>query len=101
MTTTTTMAPWWLTPPCPSWCHKDHDASQYPNNRLHYSEGTTAVGWITLTLADVPRPPDHAPYDDVPCLDSYLVQHWREAEPRVVLTVNEAEGRYGTDNHRG
>jgi len=83
--------PWWLIA-CPSWCLTAHGAADQPSDRIHYSGDATAERRIDLTLADPPKRPDGTPYDDAPCLDTYLTQHVREAEARVTLSVNEMQG---------
>jgi len=69
-----------------------HGATDQPSDRIHYSGDTTAARRIDLKLADPPKRPDGTPYDDTPCLDTYLTQHVREAEARVTLSVNESQG---------
>ncbi len=46
---------------------------------------------VPLTFLGLQRKPDNSGwYDDPPILDVYMVQHVREAEPRISISVNEA-----------
>lgn len=87
-----TAGPWWLSEPCPSWCGlvTDHKATDHPDDRRHFSDDEPGAARILLTL--VAPDPGGAVDDDPPCLDAYLSQHWREVEPRMVVSVSEGAG---------
>ncbi|GII86610.1 hypothetical protein Ssi03_46000 [Sphaerisporangium siamense] len=74
--------PLWLTGPCPAWCEEKHRGSDHPDDRKHHG-GTLSVPLLTIAFEnfgtrDEPR---LAPVE----LLADLMQHHREAEPRVVL----------------
>lgn len=77
-------APAWQPEGCPAWCecgdlHRDGD--RYAD-RLHCNLGAH----FPLSLADRDEP------DEVPTLDVNMLQHYREASPRIWI------GRDGTNN---
>ncbi len=81
--------PYWQTEPCPTWCSKGHEASDHPVDRNHWS--ATDGHRLPLTFLGLQRTPDNTGwYDDPPTMDVYMLQHVREAEPRISLSVNEA-----------
>ncbi len=81
--------PYWQTEPCPTWCSKGHEASDHPVDRNHWS--ATDGHRLPLTFLGLQRTPDNTGwYDDPPIMDVYMVQHVREAEPRISISVNEA-----------
>jgi len=81
--------PYWQTEPCPTWCSKGHEASDHPEDRKHWT--ATDGHRVPLTFLGLQRNADNTGwYDDPPIMDVYMVQHIREAEPRISLSVNEA-----------
>jgi hypothetical protein len=98
-------SPAWLTNGCPPWCHWDgrdgkhfshRDSDEYAA-RLHFSN---SVG-VTLTGTDAPSLPAedghgreifNAPIEAT----VYLVQHYREIEPRIHLGEDDLPGMYLT-----
>lgn len=85
--------PYWQTEPCPTWCRGGHQADERPADRSHFSGKVATDHRIVLTLAE-PMWDDVNKrfYADEPTLDVYMQQHYRETEPRAVLSVNESTG---------
>jgi len=79
----------WQTEPCPTWCSNGHEASDHPDDRKHWTAPDDRR--LQLTLYGLQRNADNTGwYDDPPIMDVYLMQHVREAEPRISISVNEA-----------
>ncbi|GAA0348068.1 hypothetical protein NE235_10825 [Actinoallomurus spadix] len=79
-----TRRPYWLPGNCPPWCllvteHRDDD---HPEDRSHAGRDAS----VTLTAAD-PLDLDGEPEE----MRLYLLQHYRECEPRIWLGRNDTD----------
>jgi hypothetical protein len=75
--------PFYLTGPCPPWCAYGHDSSEWAyDDRLHRSSDYD----VTLTAMDaVVDAVDEEVSIEPRRMSACLWQHYREAEPRVVI----------------
>lgn len=86
--------PVWMTEPCPGWCLSNygehiHGGEDAPEDRHHLS-AVTVQPLLTMEFPNYESPttPRYAPLD----LMVDLLQHYREAEPRVV--VNDTSDKF-------
>jgi hypothetical protein len=76
----------WLTPPCPSWCHRElHDESDGDEDRTHLSRWQ---GKVPLVLEDARRMGGDLGYQPQH-VSLHLVQGVREIAPRIWCGKNE------------
>lgn len=77
--------PWWLPGGCPSWCEwpDTHEGHDHYVDRLHMGARVS----VTLTATEDSEPTE---YDDPREAGAYIVQHYREAEPRIELVRDDA-----------
>lgn len=84
--------PAWLPNGCPSWCDwiGDHNESARYDDRSHIGAGLSLILTAEQTLREDRK--DTVP----PTLDIYLIQHYREAEPRVHVGRDDMPGTHLT-----
>ncbi|WP_147944522.1 hypothetical protein [Microbispora sp. CSR-4] len=73
-------APAWLTRPCPAWCTERHGDRDYAVDRNHRGH-TLVTPLLTMDFVNCGSP-DEPRYEPVELMCD-LVQHHREAEPRI------------------
>ena len=79
--------PYWMTRPCPPWCWGGHADEEQPGDRACMSE---VEHRITLTTEDADVLVVNGKFVTEPVVvGASLVQEYREAEPRVVLSRGE------------
>ncbi|MFI6299514.1 DUF6907 domain-containing protein [Nonomuraea sp. NPDC050790] len=77
-------SPAWLTA-CPAWCIEDHHGADHPDDRVHWSAyRSTPAHTMQYEDCGSPNEPGHMAHS----ASLVLVQHYREAEPRVSLSDN-------------
>lgn len=89
--------PAWLTEDCPSWCTERHADSDRYNDRTH-------TGMITDVILTAEEPPMDGvkTYEHPTELNVYMIQHYREAWPRIWIGRNGTnEGMYLTLDEAG
>ncbi|MFG1826711.1 DUF6907 domain-containing protein [Microbispora bryophytorum] len=74
------LAPSWLTRPCPAWCTERHGDRDYAVDRNHRGH-TLVTPLLTMDFVNCGSP-DEPRYEPVELMCD-LVQHHREAEPRI------------------
>ncbi|ONI72744.1 hypothetical protein ALI144C_42820 [Actinosynnema sp. ALI-1.44] len=80
-----TVRPFWLHEPCPTWCDQFHEGDLDVSDRRHVSDDARTILLSTEDMkvrGQVPhKPSDYQPVE----LVIYLDQHVREVGPRIVF----------------
>ncbi len=90
-------APSWLVEPCPSWCAREHEETDHPEDRYHQSD-PAVVPAIASTVVSVPVTASFEEVDLVIRRCRYVadsvewmaIEGLKSVEPRLVLTSDSA-----------